>query len=55
MKTMLRILSVMKRDYLARNPENWKFRVQWSGYEPQEDSWFNWRAVKDLTNGSPET
>ena len=32
----------------GRNPKNWKFKVRWVGYEPEEDTWLNWTAVKDL-------
>ena len=28
--------------------KNRKFRVRWARYEPDEDSWLNWNAVKDL-------
>jgi len=27
--------------------EAWKFRVRWLGFEPDEDSWLYWIAVKD--------
>ena len=27
---------------------NWKFRVRWAGYEPDEDSWLNGNAERWL-------
>ena len=33
----------------GRSFKNWTFRVRWAGYEPEEDSWLNWNAVKNLT------
>ena len=35
-------------EYFGRKVKNWKFRVRWSRYEQDEDSWLNWNAVKDL-------
>ncbi len=40
--------SIIDHEERGRNVKNWKFRVRWSGYEPDEDSWLNWNAVKDL-------
>ena len=40
--------SIIDHEERDRNVKNWKFRVRWSGYEPDEDSWLNWNAVKDL-------
>ena len=40
--------SIKDHEERGRNVKNWKLRVIWSGYEPDEDSWLNWNAVKDL-------
>jgi hypothetical protein len=32
----------------GKNPKNWKFRVRWLGYEPEDDTMLDWAAVKDL-------
>ena len=40
--------SIIDHEERDRNVKNWKLRVLWSGYEPDEDSWLNWNAVKDL-------
>ena len=39
--------SIIDHEERGRNVKNWKFRVRWSGYEPDEDLWFNGNAVKD--------
>ena len=46
---------VLRREYCCswrkssgKNPKNWKFKVRWVGYDPEEDSWLNGTAVKDL-------
>ena len=32
----------------GKNPKEWKFRVRWLGYEPEDDTMLDWAAVKDL-------
>ena len=32
----------------GKNPKNWKFRVRWLGYEPEDVTMLDWAAVKDL-------
>ena len=39
---------IVEHEEKGKNSKNWKFKVRWVGYEPQEDSWLNWTAVKDL-------
>ena len=39
---------IVAHEEKGRNPKNWKFKVRWVEYEPEEDSWLNWTAVKDL-------
>ena len=38
--------SIKDHEERGRNVKNWMFRVRWSAYEPDEDSWLNWNAVK---------
>ena len=38
---------IVTHEEKGRNQQNWKFKVRWVGYEP-EDDWFNWSQVKDL-------
>ena len=33
---------------LGKNPKKWRFRVRWQGYEPEDDPFLEWFAVKDL-------
>ena len=39
--------SIVDHEERGRNVTNWKFRVRWLEYEPDENSWLNWNAVKD--------
>ena len=39
---------IVEHEEKGKNPKNWKFKVRWVGYEPEEDSWLNWTAAKDL-------
>ena len=39
---------IVEHEEKEKNPKNWKFKVRWVGYEPEEVSWLNWTAVKDL-------
>jgi len=32
----------------GKDPKKWKFRACWLGYEPGDDTWLKWSAVKDL-------
>ena len=40
--------SIVDHEERGWNVKNRKFRVRWSGYQPDEDSRLNWNAVKDL-------
>jgi len=33
--------SIVDHEERGRNVKNWKFRVRWAGYEPDEGSWLN--------------
>jgi hypothetical protein len=39
---------IVAHEEKGRNTKNCSFKVRWVGYEPEEDSWLNWTAVKDL-------
>ena len=40
--------TIVGHEEKGRNPTNWKFKKRWIGYEPEDNSWLNWIAVKDL-------
>jgi hypothetical protein len=31
----------------GKNPKKWEYKVRWLGYEPEDDTWLPWSAVKD--------
>ena len=39
---------IVSHEEKGKNRKNRSFKVRWVGYEPEEDSWLNWTAVKDL-------
>jgi len=39
---------IVAHEEKGKNPKNWSFKVRWGEYEPEEDSWLNWTAGKDL-------
>ena len=39
---------IVEHEEKGKNPNNSKFKVRWVAYEPEEDSWLNLTAVKDL-------
>ena len=39
---------IVDHEVKVKNPKNWKFKVRWVGYEPENNSWLNWTAVKDF-------
>jgi hypothetical protein len=47
MNTLLR-RNLCRSQRKGRSFKNWKFRVRRAAYEPDEDSWLNWNAAKDL-------
>jgi hypothetical protein len=32
----------------GKNKKKWRFQIRWLGYEPSDDTWVGWDAVKDL-------
>jgi hypothetical protein len=32
----------------GKNKKKWRFKIRWLGYEPDDDTWLGWDAVKNL-------
>jgi hypothetical protein len=42
---------VEKIFYVEKNgkiKKKWRFKIRWLGYEPDDDTWLGWDAVKNL-------
>ena len=39
---------IVEHEENRKYSKNWKFKVRWVVNEPEENSWLNWTAVKDL-------
>jgi len=40
--------SIVDHEVEGKDAKKWKFRVRWLRYEPEDDTWLKWSAVKDL-------
>jgi hypothetical protein len=41
--------SIVDHEGTGKDPKRWKYRVRWTGYEPEEDTWLPWSSVKELS------
>ena len=45
--------AVVDADVPTNRTAAWKFRVRWTGYGPEDDTWEDWETVKSLKALNP--
>ena len=38
----LYVEKIVNHEEMGSNPNKWKYRTRWQGYEPEDEAWLDW-------------